>query len=287
MLARNDILKIADIEGFAIPAFNFSDIWDMQAIIEAAEEEEAVVMLAANPLVMDVFGIKQCAVLSHAYAETSKVPILPHQDHSFEIENCLSALAAGYTSVMMDASKFALEENIRIVRSIVESAHQINAVVEAEVGLIKGTGIEGEYKGTGMDFLANPEDCVRLVEESGCDSLAIGIGNAHGFYKGKPELHFYRLNEINEAVDVPLVLHGGTGIPAEDIQKAISGGINKVNVGTIIHCTYMNALKTELNRLPENPYTHDVMAPVIEEIKIVVKEWIRVCMSNGRAKDFV
>lgn len=115
------------------------------------------------------------------------------------------------------------------------------------------------------------------------DSLAVGIGSAHGFYKGKPELNFKRLAEINKAVDTPLVLHGGTGIPQEDIQRAIKEGINKVNVGTIIHCTYMNNLREELNRAGDNPYTLDVMKAVYPKVKEVVKRWIRVCMANGKA----
>jgi len=285
MIAPLDILKRAGQGGYAIPAFNFSDIWDMQAIVEAAVEEDAVIMLAANPLVMDAFSIEACAAMSFIMAKNADVPILPHQDHSFKVENCLKALEAGYTSVMMDASKYPLEENIEMVRTVVKAAHARGGIVEAEVGHIRGKGIEGEY--TGSDFLADPGECVTLVEKSGCDSLAIGIGNAHGFYQGKPELYFDRLDEINKVVDVPLVLHGGTGISAEDIQRAIAGGINKINVGTIIHCTYMNNLREELNRLDPNPYTLDVMPPVKEKIKAVVKEWIRVCMCNGRGKDFI
>ncbi|MFR5791237.1 MAG: class II fructose-bisphosphate aldolase, partial [[Clostridium] leptum] len=142
-------------------------------------------------------------------------------------------------------------------------------------------GIEGDFKGG--DFLAEVEDAAALVKATQVDSLAVGIGSAHGFYKGKPELNFKRLSEINKAVDTPLVLHGGTGIPQEDIQRAIKEGINKVNVGTIIHCTYMNNLREELNRAGDNPYTLDVMKAVYPKVKEVVKRWIRVCMANGKA----
>jgi len=135
----------------------------------------------------------------------------------------------------------------------------------------------------GGDFLAEVEDAAALVKATQVDSLAVGIGSAHGLYKGKPELNFKRLAEINKAVDTPLVLHGGTGIPQEDIQRAIKEGINKVNVGTIIHCTYMNNLREELNRAGDNPYTLDVMKAVYPKVKEVVKRWIRVCMANGKA----
>jgi len=281
MIASNDILLKADAEGYAVPAFNYSDIWDLQAIVEAAEEERAIIMISANPLVMAAIGTHMNAAMGQAAMEDAKTPVLQHLDHSFKEELCYDAIDHGFHSVMMDASKYPLNENIAIVKRVVDYAHARGVIVEAELGRIRGAGIEGEY--TGTDFLVDPEECKELVKRTGADSLAIGIGNAHGFYKGKPELNFKRLKEVNDVVDVPLVLHGGTGIPAEDIQKAIKGGINKVNVGTIIHCTYMNGMREELNRLGENPYTLDVVKPVKEKIKAVVKEWIRVCMCSGRA----
>jgi len=131
--------------------------------------------------------------------------------------------------------------------------------------------------------LVHVPDAVALAEETGVDSLAVGIGTAHGFYEGKPEINFIRLAEVNAAVTIPLVLHGGTGISEEDIRNAIRNGINKVNVGTIIHCTYMNGMREELSRLGPNAYTLDVVKPVKEKIKEVVKAWIRVCMANGKA----
>ncbi|GHV66840.1 fructose-bisphosphate aldolase [Spirochaetia bacterium] len=281
MIAQKDLLIKAGEMGYAVPAFNYSDIWDLKAIIEAAEEERAIIMVSANPLVIEAFGVELNAAMGKAVMEKASVPVLLHLDHSFSEEMCYAAIDAGFPSVMMDASKYPLEENIKIVNRVVDYAHKRGVIVEAELGRIRGKGIEGDF--TGDDFLVDPAECVTLVKESGADSLAIGIGNAHGFYKGKPELNFKRLEEVNNAVDVPLVLHGGTGIPEEDIRKAILGGINKINVGTIIHCTYMNNLKAELNRLPENPYTLDVMKPVREKIKEVVKGWIRSCLCTNRA----
>ena len=122
-----------------------------------------------------------------------------------------------------------------------------------------------------------------LVKATHVDSLAVGIGSQHGFYKGTPKLNIRRLSEVNEAVDTPLVLHGGSGIPRETVREAIRHGINKMNVGTIIHCTYMNSLRAELNRVGENPYTLDVMASIRHNIKEVVKEWIDTCMDVNRA----
>ncbi len=277
-----ELLKRADQGGYAIPAFNYSDLWDFLAIVEAAEEEEAPVMIASNPLVVTEIGAHICGAFGEAAMEKAKIPLIHHLDHSFRVEMCKDAIDCGYPSVMIDASKYDLEENIRMVKEVVSYAHPRGVHVEAELGRIKGKGIEGDF--SGGDFLVDVREAVRLAEETAVDSLAVGIGTAHGFYEGRPEINFERLAQVNAAVHIPLVLHGGTGIPVEDVQKAIRNGINKVNVGTIIHCTYMNSLREELERRGTNPYTLDVIKPVKEKIKAVVKGWIRTCMVNGKAE---
>ena len=280
-LQLHELLMAADKGGYAIPSFNYSDIWDFLAIVEAAEEMRAPVMIASNPLVAEMISVEICAAMGIAAMEKATIPLCHHLDHSFTVEMCKSAVDCGYPSVMIDASKYDLERNINDVKTVVDYARVRGAHVEAEVGKIKGAGIEGEFKGG--DFLVEVADAVELVEATGVDSLAVGIGTAHGFYEGKPEINFKRLAEVNEAVKIPLVLHGGTGIPEDDIRKAIQNGINKVNVGTIIHCTYMNNLREELNARGKNPYTLDVVKPVMEKIKDVVKMWIKVCMVDGKA----
>ena len=276
-----ELLKRADDEGFAVPSFNYSDIWDFIAITEAAEEENAPVMIASNPLVVNAISIEMCGAMGRVAMEKSKTPLIHHLDHSYEVGLCVQAVDAGFPSVMIDASNHPLKENARITGEVVAYAGARGVHVEGEIGKIMGRGAEGDYTGGG--FLAETDDAVYLVEATGLDSLAVGIGTAHGFYKGKPEINFSRLAEINEAVDTPLVLHGGTGIPEEDVKRAIKLGINKVNVGTIIHCTYMNGMRRELASRPENSYTLDVVKPVLEEIKHVVRGWIKVCMANGKA----
>ena len=139
---------------------------------------------------------------------------------------------------------------------------------------------------TGMSRLGfRVDEAAELVEQSGVDILAVGIGTAHGFYQGKPELNFERLRQVNEAIDIPLVLHGGTGIPQEDVREAIRLGVNKVNVGTIIKYVYLSNVQKMLNENPKGPSIHtiDLMLPAVEAIKAEVKRWIRVCMSNGKA----
>ena len=276
-----ELLRKADRGGYAIPSFNYSDIWDFLAIVEAAQEEEAPVMIASNPLVVTEIGVELCGAFGKAAMEKARIPLIHHLDHSFRVEMCKAAIDNSYASVMIDASKYSLEENIKMVKEVVEYARPKRVHVEAELGKIKGKGIEGDF--LGGDFLINVDEAVTLVKESGVDALAVGIGTAHGFYEGKPEINFKRLAEVNNAIDIPLVLHGGTGIPEEDIRKAIKNGINKVNVGTIIHCTYMNSLREELVKRGPNPYTLDVVKPVKDKIKEVVKMWLRTCMVNGKA----
>jgi len=277
------ILRAADAGGFAVPAFNYSDIWDFLGIVEAAEELEAPIFISSNQLVVTEIGIDLCGAFGAAAIEKAGVPLIHHLDHSTKIDICKAAVDHSYPSVMIDASSKPLEVNSATAREVVQYAHPRGVHVEGEIGRIKGMGIEGAF--TGKDFLARVDDCVRFVAESGVDSLAVGVGTAHGFYEGKPEIHFDRLAEINDAVSIPLVLHGGTGIPREDVRQAIRGGINKMNVGTIIHSTYMNAVRAELNARPVNPYTLDVMKPVRAAIREVVKEWIRTCMADGKARD--
>lgn len=275
------LLRRADTEGFAVPAFNYSDIWDFLAIVEAAEAEEAPVFISSNQRVVTDIGIELCGAFGEAAMQKTKGLLIHHLDHCLEVELCRSAVDHNYPSVMIDASMHPLDVNIGAVKQVVTYAHAHGVAVEGEVGRIKGAGAEGDF--TGDDFLARVDEVERFVAETDVDSLAVGIGTAHGFYRGEPEIHFDRLREIDSAVQVPLVLHGGTGIPEAHIRRAIRSGINKVNIGTIIHCTYMNAARAELSRRGENAYTLDVMKPVREAVYNEVRKWIRICMASGKA----
>ena len=277
-----EILLRADAEGFAVPAFNYSDIWDLLAIVEAAEEMRSPVFISSNQRVVTDIGIELCGAIGAAAMRKASIPLIHHLDHSNQAKICRAAVDNGYPSVMIDASSRPLEGNIAIVALVAEYAHRRGVLVEGEIGRIKGAGVEGIYNGE--DFFAQVDEAVRFVRETGVDTLAVGIGTAHGFYQGKPEIHFDRLEEINHAVSVPLVLHGGTGVSEEEIRHAIRSGINKVNVGTIIHCTYMNAVRAELQHRGENAYTLDVMAPARAAVREEVKKWIGICMADGKAR---
>jgi ketose-bisphosphate aldolase len=275
-----ELLRRAYKEKFAVPSFNYSDIWDFLAIVEAAEQLRAPVFVASNQRVTTTLGTEICGALGLAAMSRASVPVIHHLDHSTRPEICRAAVDHHYPSVMIDASHRPLDENIRTVSQVVTYAHPRGAIVEGEVGRIKGAGIEGVYQGN--DFLAVVDDVVHFVTETAVDLLAIGIGTAHGFYTGEPEIHFDRLQEIDSAVEVPLVLHGGTGVPEDQIKRAIRTGITKVNVGTIIHCTYMNAVRHELIRQGEDAYTLDVMEPARIAVREEVKRWIVRCDAENR-----
>lgn len=272
----------ADAEGFAIPAFNYSDIWDMKALVTAAELERAPIMLMSDPPVYDVLGRKLCCAMADTLAEEASVPIIHHLDHSTDPAVCKQAIEYGFKSVMMDASDKALNENIRIVKDIVDFANRNDCFVEAEIGRIRGeSSYETSY--TGDDYLFILDEAVKLVEDASPDSLAIGIGNAHGFYEGPPEINFKKLGDAYEAINVPLVLHGGTGIPPEIVRKTIQGGIRKVNIGTDIYTTYMNAVRRKLMADGENQFTLEVMEAATAEVVNKARLWIRTCMADNKA----
>lgn len=276
---NNHILNSADQSGFAVPAFNYSDIWEMLAIVKTAAEEKAPVYIATNMRVAETIGLKYLGAMGRTAYELSGGHVINHLDHSTSVDLCKQAVDCGYMSVMIDASMCSLEENIKKTREVVAYAHQYGVVVEAEIGRILGRNVEGTYLGD--DFLVRVEDAVRISEETGVDSLAVGIGTAHGFYTKEPHINLQRLREVNEAVSIPLVLHGGTGVPAEMVQSCICGGIAKVNVGTQLHATYLAELRRQLER-ETAPNVSNVMDPVKEAIKPVVRNWIHICQAQNR-----
>ncbi len=266
----------AESEKFAVPAFNYSDMWDMRAIVEAAEALHAPVILMADPPTYRELGMDMCCCLAETFIERATVPVIHHLDHSESPEDCISAIDSGFTSVMMDASASPLEQNISVVKRVVEYAHLKGVFVEAEIGRIKST----DEKNSDESF--RHEDAARLADETGCDLLAIGIGNAHGFYKGEPRIDHDKLRDVDNALDIPLVLHGGTGIPRATVEKCIDGGIRKVNVGTAVYCAYMNGARKKL-MAGENQFTYDVMHEAMDEVKKTISEWIRICRADGKA----
>ena len=212
-LTLKKMLQEADKGGYAIPSFNYSDIWDLMAIIEAAEELKAPIMFAANQIVAGVFTPGVSGAMGVAFMNQASVPIIHHLDHSKHVDLCKKCIDNQYPSVMIDGSDHDLETNIKMVKEVMDYAKANGrwVHVEAEVGKIPGKGVEG-FVSEEEKYLVEVKDVIELVKSTNVDSLAIGIGSQHGFYKGTPKLNIQRLDEVNAAVDTPLVLHGGSGI---------------------------------------------------------------------------
>ncbi|MCI9120527.1 MAG: class II fructose-bisphosphate aldolase [Oscillibacter sp.] len=276
---KPSILTAADRAGFAVPAFNYSDIWELLSIAEAAIEERAPVYIAANMRVAETIGLEYLGAMGRTAYDLSGGRIFNHLDHSSSVELCKRAVDCGYLSVMIDASMCPLEENIEKTSAVVAYAHRYGVAVEAEIGRILGRNAEGAY--LGEDYLVCVADAVRLARETGVDSLAVGIGTAHGFYRQEPNVNLQRLREVNDAVSIPLVLHGGTGVPAETVRSCIRNGIAKVNVGTQLHAVYLEELRRQLGGGPACSVS-DIMNPIKAAIRPVVKDWIHICGAENR-----
>lgn len=272
-----NLFQNAEKNGYAIPHFNHSDFWDMSAIVEEAQQSETPIFLACLPKVIETIGIDKLGAIAKIVMEESNVPVIYHLDHCHSVELCLEAVDYGYKSVMIDAADLPLEENIAAVKKVVEYAHAKGVHVEAEIGKIKSAGDEGY---TPEETLAGVEEAKRLVEETNVDALAVSIGSEHGFYQHEPKLNYDLLNILHSNIKVPLVLHGGSGIPEEKVRRAINGGIRKVNVGTHVRYTYIKSVGEAIEKMGAMTHTADIMAYAKKNVKEVVKEWMRICTNK-------
>lgn len=275
-----NLLRRAQENGYAVPAFNYTDIWEFLAILEAATELNAPVYAASAKVTVDVLGMDICSDLGKLGCARANGNLYNHLDHCTSVARCKEAIDAGYHSVMLDCSALPLEENISKSKAVADYAKKRGVFVEAEVGQILGANDEASYAGGA--YFVKTEDCVRMVEETGIDSLAIGIGNQHGFYQEPPKLNIDLLAKVHSRIDIPLVLHGSSGLEAAVIRECIRNGIVKVNVGTELHRAYKKAVAAEAVREPCNYAVTSFALPAKEAIKDVVRHWIKVCGAEGK-----
>ncbi|TNJ45422.1 class II fructose-bisphosphate aldolase [Tamlana fucoidanivorans] len=261
-----ELVKTYRNEQKCLIGFNINDIYDLKAIALAADEALSPVMAMTYPPVVELNSSFLCKKMVEGIQANTKQPIYLHLDHSTSITMCKQAIDDGYDSVMIDGSQRSLKENIAMTKEVVKYAESAGVMVEAEIGKIMGRDVVVK---SDKDFLASVNDVKAIVEEAQPHILAVGIGTAHGFTPKAPKIHFDRLAEIADAVAVPLVLHGGTGIPDEDIQKSIQMGVAKLNVGTMIHTTYMKSLYNEMRKDIDSAYPPYLLKTVIPEIKDV------------------
>lgn len=278
LVNSRELLRDAQAHGYAVGAFNVENMEMMQAVVAAAEAESAPLILQTTPSTLRYAGPAVFAAMARAIAGKARVPVAIHLDHGDSFELCRQAAWDGYTSVMIDGSKLPLEDNIILVRRVVQMAGDISQqpAVEAELGRLGGKEDSLEVK-PGEDIYTDPGEAARFVEETGIDSLAVAIGTAHGFYKGKPKLDFDRLAQLRDAVSVPLVLHGSSGVPDEDVQRAISLGVCKVNFATELRAAYTEATRQTLSGDPALYDPKKFGAPGREAVTKLVRHRIAVC----------
>ena len=282
LVSMKDMLIKAKAEKYAVGQFNINNLEFTQAILQAAQAENSPVILGVSEGAGKYMGgfvavVHMVKGLIASYNIT--VPVAIHLDHGSSFEKCKEAIDAGFTSVMIDASHHSFEENVKITKEVVEYAHAHGVSVEAELGTVGGE----EDGVTGGIIYADPAECKAMVEQTAIDCLAPALGSVHGPYKGEPKLGFAEMEQIGNETGMPLVLHGGTGIPDEQIQRAISCGTAKINVNTENQIAATKVIREVLNNDQKVYDPRKYLAPAREAIKETVIGKMRVFGSSQKA----
>jgi len=282
LVTLREVLSRAEGGGYAVGAFNTNNMEIVQAIVESATEEKSPVILQASQGALKYAGIHYIVNMVRAAEETSEVPMVLHLDHGTSFEQTMLCIRYGFSSVMFDGSKLPLEENIAATKKVVDVAHAVGVSVEGELGKIGGT--EDNVSVSEREaFFTDPGEAERFVEETGVDALAIAIGTAHGPYKGEPKLDFDRLQEIKQRINIPVVLHGASGVPDQSIKKSISLGICKINIDTDIRQAFTRGVSRLLAEKPQEYDPRKILSPAKEEMKKVIKGKMRLFGCSGKA----
>lgn len=281
IISTKAMLNKAQQEGYAVPAFNVHNLETLQVVVETAAELRSPLIVAGTPGTFSYAGTGNLVAIASSLAQTLNHPLAVHLDHHEQLADIEHKVLAGVRSVMIDGSHLPFAENIDLVRSVVEFCHRYDVSVEAELGRLGGQ--EDDLIVDSKDTLfTHPEQAREFVESTGVDSLAVAIGTAHGLYTAEPKLDFNRLAEIRNRVTVPLVLHGASGLPAEDIRQAIAFGICKVNVATELKIAFADALKAWLTAHPDANDPRHYMVPAKAAMKEVVRKVISDCGCAGK-----
>lgn len=288
LVTGKEILAVANEKGFAVPAFNAGSGQLLNAVIEACEEAQAPVMIAIHPEELKFLTDSFVAQVKYA-AEQKDIPICIHLDHGADFNQIIHAIRLGFTSVMIDASHLSYERNVMLSKKVVEAAHAGGISVEAELGTIGDTGntIEG---GVSEIIYTEPSTAQAFIEETGIDSLAIAIGTAHGIYPKelKPKLRLDILETIRSLTTIPLVLHGGSSNPDEEIRQAVELGINKINISSDIKIVFAEKLRDILNSGDLEIREPNVLfPPCMEAVKQVALDKIHLFKADNKAKYYM
>lgn len=282
LVTSKELLLDAQEHGYAVGAFNTNNLEITHAIVRAAEAQRSPILIQISAGALKYAGVEFLPMIVAKAAHLATVPVAIHLDHGPDFDTVVQAVRAGFTSIMRDASKFPYEENVAEVQKVVELCHAIGIPVEAEIGRLGGAE-EHVVVSEREAAMSDPDEATRFVEDSGCDFLAVAIGNAHGFYKGEPKLDFDRLEAIRDRVSVPLVLHGASGIPDHQITMAVERGICKINIDTEIRNAMIRTIQSFTQENPDQIDPRKVLGPAIDAMQAVVEHKMEIFKSSGRA----
>lgn len=285
LVTLNDVLPKAQKEKYGVGAFNYADMSSARGIVQAAEEENAPVVLQIAESHFQYLPLREGGKLALDLAKHASVPIVVHLDHSTDIKTAMQALRMGFSSVMLDFSTKSLENNIAGTKEVVKIAHYLGASVEGEIGVMtrdEGNG-DPDYDNL-TDNYTTVDMAKKFYKETGVDAMAVSYGTVHGIYREKPNLNFERLHEIAQAVPVPLVVHGGSGLKDEEYRKSVENGITKINYYSVMSFNVTNRLRDYLNiQKGKQTFLYDADLKVIDLVKQDVKNKIEVFGSANKA----
>ena len=281
LVTSKELLLDAQKNHYAVGAFNVENMEMVMAVLAAAEEQNSPVIMQTTPGTVKYAGFDYYFANVKAAAERTKIPVVMHLDHGNSFAMAMQAFRAGYTSIMIDGSKLPFEENIDLTKSVVNVCHASNVPVEGELGKVGGK--EDDLENDDDNPYTDPQEAKIFVERTGVDSLAIGIGTAHGVYKGIPKVNMEVLSAVRAVVDVPLVMHGTSGVPDEQVRDAVSRGICKVNYATDLRIAFTNGVKEFMTNNPKafDPKKYSTLG--MNEVTAYVAQKMEVVGSVGKA----
>lgn len=281
LVTTKEMLLRAQAGHYAVGAFNVENMEMVMAVVQAAEESRSPVIMQTTPSTVKYAGLDYYLAMAKAAAARATVPVAMHLDHGDSFSLAMQALRTGYTSIMIDGSHDAFEDNIALTRRVTDACAPSGIPVEAELGKVGGK--EDDLEGGDGNPFTDPQQAKEFVERTNVDSLAVAIGTAHGLYKGVPKLDFERLSAIRELVSIPLVLHGASGVPDEAVRESIRRGICKVNFATELRIAFSNGVKQYLADDPDvfDPKKYSKVGRA--NVVALVKEKIALCGSAGQA----
>ncbi|MHC4477083.1 MAG: class II fructose-bisphosphate aldolase [Planctomycetota bacterium] len=281
LVTLKEILGHARANRYAVPAFDCTEDVMVRTILETAEAHRAPVVLMCLLMHVEGNGWAYLPGLIKAVAGHHTVPVVLHLDHAENLEQIQKAVDTGFTSVMIDGSKLPFDQNAALTKAAVDIARPCGISIEGELGHVGGMDLEATERADSV--LTEPDQISKFVEQSGVDALAVSIGTAHGVYKSLPQLNIERLKELNAASPVPLVLHGGSGNPDEQIRQAVQNGICKLNIFADERIAMYRGLKKAVTQLREDPLPQQLFGPIKQELTAVVKQKIELLGASNRA----